>query len=195
VPDVHRKAVDQIVGRHASALVFHDLDSALEWIESKALKEHADAEPKPEPLNLEQHDFVRGLSDEERNVLTSLLTRREFAQGATLAVEGEPGDRMWLIMKGCVNICLRVDDPHGTRRIASLATGTTVGEMSLVENASRSASIIAAEDIVCWELDRGSYDMLMREHPQIGTSLLTNLIREMAHRIRNTSEQLRETQN
>jgi SulP family sulfate permease len=194
VPDAHRKAMSRIVGNHTSAFILSDLDSALEWIETKALTEHADTQVNPEPLDLEGHDFVRGLNDEQRAVLTSLLTRREFSQGAILAVEGEPGDRMWLIMKGCVNIYLRVDEPHGTRRIASLATGTTVGEMALVENASRSASIIAAEDIVCWELDRGSYDMLMREHPQIGTSLLTNLIREMAHRIRNTSEQLRETQ-
>jgi hypothetical protein len=36
--------------------------------------------------------------------------------------------------------------------------------------------------------------MMMRDYPHIGTKLLTNLIHEMAHRIRNTSEQLRETE-
>jgi MFS superfamily sulfate permease-like transporter/CRP-like cAMP-binding protein len=194
VPVAHRKTIERIAGDDQNPTIFSDLDSALESIEDRALQKHEEAGAKSDPLRLEEHDFVHGLDDAERDVLASLLTRREFRQGATLAVEDEPGDRMWLIMKGCVNIRLRVDDARGSRRIASLATGTTVGEMALVENATRSASIVAAEDVVCLELDRNSYEMIMRDNPQIGTKLLTNLIREMAHRVRNTSEQLRETE-
>jgi CRP-like cAMP-binding protein len=137
---------------------------------------------------------VRGLDERELRVFASLLTKRAFAKGATLAAEGEHGDRMWLIMKGSVDIRLRVDDARGSRRIASLATGTTVGEMALIENVPRSASIIAAEDMVCWELDRATYMTIVRDYPHVGTKLLTNLFREMANRIRNTSEQLRETE-
>ena len=125
-------------------------------------------------------------------MVASLLTKREFAQGSTLATEGEPGDRMWLIMNGCVNILLRVGDQQISHRIASLAAGTTVGEMALVQNANRSATIIAAEDVVCWELDHSAYHEIMRDNPQIGIKLLANLIGEMANRIRSTSEQLRE---
>lgn len=66
--------------------------------------------------------------------------------------------------------------------------------MALIEGAQRSASIVAADDLVCWELERASYETVMRQYPHVGTQLLTNLIREMAHRIRNTSEQLRETE-
>jgi len=101
---------------------------------------------------------------------------------------------MWLIGKGSVDIRLRVGDARGSRRIASLATGTTVGEMALIENAARSASIIAAEDVECWELDRATYETIMRDHPHIGTQLLTSLFREMSNRLRNTSDQLRETE-
>jgi MFS superfamily sulfate permease-like transporter len=192
VPLAHRRAIARIAGDGAAS--FGDLDSTLERLEDEALQAQRELAAKSDPLQLDEHDFVSGLDESERQALGALLTRRTFAQGETLAVENEPGDRMWLIMKGCVNIRLRVDDPRGSRRIASLATGTTVGEMSLVENASRSASIVAAEPVECLELDRQSYEMLMRDHPQIGTKLLTNLIREMAHRIRNTSEQLRETE-
>ena len=194
VPAFCRPTIDRIAGNDGGDTIFGDLDSALEWIEDGLLKEEPELQTKSEPLSLEEHDFFRGLSEAELGLLASLLSKKEFARGAALATEGEPGDRMWLIMKGCVNILLHVHEQNVKRRIASLATGTAVGEMSLVENANRSASIVAAEDIVCWELDRRSYEKIMRDYPEVGTKLLTNLIKEMAHRIRNTSEQLRETE-
>jgi len=112
-----------------------------------------------------------------------------------LAVEGEPGDRMWLITQGAVDIRFHVNDPRMSRRLASLGTGTTVGEMSLIEATPRSASIVAAEDVVCWELDRNRYDEIMQRHPNIGTKILTNLMRTLVRRIRTTSEELREMEN
>ena len=118
-----RNIINRIANNGSAASIFDDLDSALEWIEDTVLNDHPEVQLKTAPLNLEQHDFMRGLNDTERAALASLLTRREFPQGCMLAKEGEPGDRMWLIMKGCVNILLRVDDPPGGRRVASSGCG------------------------------------------------------------------------
>ncbi|HUP77573.1 MAG TPA: cyclic nucleotide-binding domain-containing protein, partial [Pirellula sp.] len=192
VPTAFRNSIERIAGPKTDTAIFMDLDSALEWVEDTVLGEHPNALPKPEPLSLEQHDLVRNLAKLERETLTTLLTRREFSKGETLAIEGEPGDRMWLIVKGSVDVLLQNVEHHVKRRIASLAAGTTVGEMALVENSNRSATIVAAEDVICWELDRNSYHVIMKSYPEIGTRLLTNLIAEMAHRIRITSDQLRE---
>ena len=134
------------------------------------------------------------LDDRERAVLASLLTKREYEKGAILAAENDPGERMWLLMKGTVDIRLRVENYKDGRRIASLGAGTTVGEMALVESAKRSATIVAAEHVICWELDRNTFERIIAEHPQIGTKLLIRMFREMSQRIRNTSEQLRESQ-
>jgi len=94
-------------------------------------------------------------------------------------------------MKGSVDVRLRDADMRGSRRIANLATGTTVGEMALIENIPRSASIIATEDVECLELDRASYETIMLAYPRMGTKLLTSLIQETMRRLRDTSEQLR----
>jgi sulfate permease, SulP family len=64
----------------------------------------------------------------------------------------------------------------------------------LIEHAARSASIIATDNVECWELNRATYETIIRDYPHVAAKLLTNLIREMARRIRNTSEQLRETE-
>jgi CRP-like cAMP-binding protein/anti-anti-sigma regulatory factor len=194
VPSVYRKTIERVAGDSKTPSLFNDLEAALEWAEEAALRARGEVAPKIDAIQFEEHDFVHGLDEQERRVFASLLSRCVFEAGTTLAVEGEPGDRMWLIMKGSVDIRLRVDDARGSRRIASLATGTTVGEMALIENAARSASIIATDSVECWELNRATYETIIRDYPHVAAKLLTNLIREMARRIRNTSEQLRETE-
>jgi sulfate permease, SulP family len=194
VPIVFRKTVERAVSEGKNPSIFNDLESALEWAEEKALSAYKPVASKSQAISIEDHDFMRGLDEQERHVVASMLTRRLFTKGATLAVEGELGDRMWLIMRGSVDVRLRVEDTRGSRRIASLATGKTVGEMALIENAVRSASIGTTEDMECWELDRAAYETIMRDYPHVGTKLLTNLLREMTSRIRNTTEQLRETE-
>ncbi|MGA2942583.1 MAG: SulP family inorganic anion transporter [Xanthobacteraceae bacterium] len=194
VPPVHQNAVSAAVGTGKTPSLFTDLDSALEWSEERDLATHDRGNSQSGVIELAQHDFLRSLSSDDCQVLALLLQKKTFAKGTQLAAEGEAGDRMWLIGKGSVDIRLRVEDARGSRRIASLATGTTVGEMALIENAARSASIIAAEDVECWELDRATYETIMRDYPHIGARLLTNLFREMANRLRNTSDQLRESE-
>jgi hypothetical protein len=49
--------------------------------------------------------------------------------------------------------------------------------MSLIESARRSASIIADEQVVCYELLRDGFTKMLAEHPAIATKLLTNLAR------------------
>lgn len=193
VPMLYRKTIERAVGDVKTSSVFSDLESALEAAENSVLAAQQRAS-KLELVQVPDHDLVRGLDDVDLAAFTGLLTKRAYSKGTILAAEGDPGDRMWVIMKGSVDIRLRVSDERGTRRIASLGAGTTVGEMALIENTTRSANIIAAEDIECWELNRDAYDRMMRDHPQIGAKLLTNLFREAARRIRRTSEQLREAE-
>jgi CRP-like cAMP-binding protein len=103
---------------------------------------------------------------------------------------------MWLLMKGSVSVRLRVAGPRASRRIASCAMGTTVGEMAFIESGgTRSASVVTDEDTVCYEFERAAFDRILQDHPAIANKLLSNLSRELARRVRRTSEDLRETIN
>ena len=98
---------------------------------------------------------------------------------------------MWLLAKGSVSVRLISADRNVNLRIAALSRGTTIGEMALVEQARRSATIVADEHVVCYELLRDGYVQLLSEHPVIATKLLANLSRELARRLRRTSAELR----
>lgn len=172
---------------------FVDLDTALEWMEEEALaKAHDTVEPTTVEVDLASHDFVRGLVQSELEAVGAVLQLRAFPSGATLCAQGDKGDRMWLLTKGSVSIRIATDDARGTRRLASLAQGTTVGEMALIEDGRRSATIVANENVECLELSKAAYREILERHPAIAAKLLGNLLREMTARIRDNHLELRE---
>jgi MFS superfamily sulfate permease-like transporter len=175
----------------ADELIKPDLDSALEWMEEKSLLLHADKRSQADVLAFSEIDFLAGMQQADLERLSEVLTRREFAPGETICREGDEGDRMWLLAKGSVSVRLKLANGQESIRIASLARGTTIGEMSLIESARRSASIIADEQVVCYELLRDGFSRMLAEHPAIATKLLSNLARELSRRLRRTSEDLR----
>ncbi len=178
-------------GAAADVSIQRDLDAALEWMEEMSLQLHAERRDRADVLDLRDIDFLSGLAMSEIEQLGELLTKREFAAGDTICREGDEGDRMWLLAKGSVSVRLISADGRMNLRIASLSRGTTIGEMALVEQARRSATIVADEHVVAYELLRSGYTLLLSEHPVIATKLLTNLSRELARRLRRTSEDLR----
>lgn len=167
-----------------------DLDTALEWGETYLLDRAVGGYVDATILPIEHIDFFEGLPAGEMTELEKVLTRRDFKGGQTLCREGDAGDRMWLIVKGSVSVKITTDDGV-EHRIAGLGRGTTVGEMSLVESVPRSATIVADEDMVCYELSRAGFDRLLSDHPMLASRILGNLARELARRLRRTSQDLR----
>ena len=178
-------------GTAADVSIQRDLDAALEWMEETSLQLHTERRDRADVLELRDIDFLSGFAMDEIERLAELLTKHEFAAGDTICREGDDGDRMWLLAKGSVSVRLISADGRVNLRIASLSRGTTIGEMALVEQARRSATIVADEHVVAYELLRSGYALLLSEHPVIATKLLSNLSRELARRLRRTSEDLR----
>lgn len=169
-----------------------DLDTALEWSENYLLGHHAGGRPDAPPLPFDQTDFFHGLPADEISELEKVLIRRDFKRTETLCREGDAGDRMWLILKGSVSVRITAETGE-ERRIAGLGRGTTVGEMALIESGPRSATIVADEDVVCFELSRAGFETLLNDHPMLASRILRNLALEFARRLRRTSQDLRFT--
>jgi ABC-type transporter Mla MlaB component len=188
--DVHVRSLFGDAGG-AEAGIKPDLETALEWVEEEMLRGGLDERSREAILPLERIDLLDDLSAAEMSELRPLLKPREFATGDAICREGDPGDRLWLLAKGSVSVRLNVDDRRGSRRIASLGRGTVVGEMALIDGNRRSASIVADEAVVCYELSTGDFDRLQRDRPGIAAKIMRNTARELARRLRRTSEDLR----
>ncbi len=193
VPPAHVGLIKGLVSktRGSQEMIKPDLDAALEWMEERSLLLHADRRSQADVLSLDEIDLLAGIGAQDLDRLREVLTQREFAPGEIICKEGEAGDRMWLLAKGSVSVRLISADGRQNIRIASLARGTTIGEMALVDSVRRSATIIADEGVVCYELPLEGFTRMMVEHPAIATRILRNLARELSRRLRRTSEDLR----
>lgn len=169
---------------------FPDLDRALEWAEDRLLGQER-FEDSPE-LTPQEMALLAGLDVEEAVRVIALLERHELAHGDAVFKEGDDGDRMYLIARGAVSIKVRLADAARARRLATFVPGVFFGEMTMIEGGRRSADAFAKGDrVVLYSLGTAQLAQLVRQYPQIGVKLYRNINREIAARLRVTSEALR----
>ncbi len=112
-----------------------------------------------------------GLSPAERRRLVALATTRSFAAGTTIVREGDTSMALYVVLAG------RVAVEVGGHCVRELASDGFFGELGVIDDAPRSATIVALERTRCALL--GAWDV--RDNPRIALSLLpimARLIRE-----------------
>jgi len=115
------------------------------------------------------------LGQEDRRQLANLFTPVTFAPGAVIVKEGNPGDSMFIIKSGEVEVT--TINPLSQQRVvlAKLLCGNFFGEVSLIKKKPRTATITAQTPVEAMELTRNNYEALTRHHPEI-THLLEETI-------------------
>jgi CRP/FNR family cyclic AMP-dependent transcriptional regulator len=130
--------------------------------------------------------IFRLLDDRERAALASLLERRHCNPGDTIFHQGEPGDEIFLVNEGRVQVYVESD--VGDRIILAENTrGDVFGEISLLDGGPRSAAAVAVEPSELMSLDRERLLELVQKFPHVALDLLT----VMGQRLRGTDELLR----
>ncbi len=128
------------------------------------------------------------LDERERAALATQLEQVRFPAGHAIFNIGEPGDTLYVIASGEAEVFFKNDT--GERILLEVATrGDFFGELSLLDHGSRSASVIATQDIQAVCLDRVHLESFLRSHPDAAMDLLA----AMGRRLRVTVERLRHT--
>lgn len=116
--------------------------------------------------------------------IASLLIERRFPKHKTIVEEGLPGDYMYIIREGRVSVSKLSDD--GREKILEfLEAGDFFGEMSLLDNAPRSASVRALTETRVLALSRSDFLNVLRRSPD----LAMGVIQELTRRLRQIDEQ------
>jgi CRP/FNR family transcriptional regulator, cyclic AMP receptor protein len=116
-------------------------------------------------------------SGELQRVLT-LARRRTFGRGEVVFHEGDPADSLHLVSKG--RFAVRVTTPLGeTAMLAIRGPGEAFGELALVSEAPRSATMAALEAAETYSIYRREFDELRREHPFVNRVLVAVLAAEV----------------
>jgi serine phosphatase RsbU (regulator of sigma subunit) len=112
-----------------------------------------------------------------------LLTPIRCGPGTTLITEGEPGESMFLIKSGRVDITKTLGS-NEVIMIGSLGPGAYFGELSLIDNLPRSASVVTAEDSEIYELSKSDFDRLLTDNGDIAIAFYKNCLNETFSRFR-----------
>jgi CRP-like cAMP-binding protein len=119
--------------------------------------------------------LFKGLDAADQRALGERITVRALPADTTVFVEGDPGDSIWLILKGKVKIFLR--DPDGQELIIDVRTaGQYVGEMML-DGSPRSATVKTIEPCEFGVLSRDEFKQVLAQHPDVAMHLIRRLIR------------------
>ncbi len=143
---------------------------------------------RPEAELLKEVPLFELLDDHERAELAGQLDEVHFATGETIFNYGDPGDAIYVIRSGEVEVFFKNDT--GERIVLEVATrGDFFGELSLLDNGYRSASVIALQDTDALRLDRDDLRKFLLLRPEAAMDLLA----AMGRRTRNSVEKLRHT--
>jgi len=115
-------------------------------------------------------DFFSNLDLETLIALQNSLKLVEFRKGTILCHENEPGDKMFIIESGLVSV-LKLGENNIQVEITTLKPGEVAGEMSLVNQTKRSATLEAIEDTTVWVLDYPVFQDLLETHPSLAQAL------------------------
>jgi cAMP-dependent protein kinase regulator len=129
--------------------------------------------PPPEPVapeSLPRIPLFSQLGQEAFLAVMEELALKSFEPGATIVTEGEPGDAMFAIVEGRVDVVRQLQGGQ-RRKVASLGDGDFFGEMALLSEGPRLAGVVAAERTSVLVLTREQVERLVHRHPSVGEVL------------------------
>lgn len=119
--------------------------------------------------------LLAGLDDRVRRRLAQIGKRRTYAAGEAIVKEGSTGTALYVILSGRVRV------ERGGNQVGELGAGDFFGELALIEDEPRSASVIAADESECLLFPAWEFRALLDEQPQIAVAIMRALI-ERIHR-------------
>ena len=161
---------------------FDDNDLAGEWCENRLLEE-IDAEHEVVDA-LASSTLLRGVDADLLAAIQAVGTVRDYAAGESILVSGQAGDgRIFFVATGRASVLLPLESGRH-QRIAALDPGSVFGELVLLGQTTRSASVIADSAVRCRILESSDLERLSESDPRLKVALLGNLARDLAEKLR-----------
>lgn len=133
---------------------------------------------------LKQIEVFHGLNADQLQQIAAITRREAYQSGDVIIEQNAAGDTMYIIARGQVEILKR--DSYGDMHTALfLGEGQIFGELALLDQGLRSATVIANEDpTVLYALDRDTFESLCRGDTALGYHLMRNVALDLAFKLR-----------
>jgi CRP/FNR family transcriptional regulator, cyclic AMP receptor protein len=129
--------------------------------------------------------LFKGLGSGQRSRLSTFTTIRRYRPGAVIVREGDTSMSFYVVLSGAVRV-EHSTDSGPAMPIAELRTGGFFGEMGLIDDLPRSATVVAMEPTECALMVKWDFQNALRDDPEIALALLPVLhqrIRDLEARL------------
>ena len=137
-----------------------------------------------EVQSLRQVPMFQDMDTARLTLLAFTSERVQFADGQRFFSQGDPSDAAYVIIEGRASVLL--NSPSGEIRVAELGQNALVGEMGILSETPRSASVVATQPTTALRIDKRVFLELLAQFPQMALAVM----RELANRLERTNAQL-----
>ncbi len=122
--------------------------------------------------------LFEGLDDDQLDALSAFTFNKSFGSGELIVEEGHTGNGLYVVVSGEVEVIkgLETDRPQVLNR---LGAGDVFGEMALLGEWPRTATVRAVDDVECLGIDRWVFLAQLERQPQVGIKMLHILAQKL----------------
>jgi len=177
---VARRSADPLIRAKLARLAEADLDPSVRATAALALNGDSAMDTLPTLSLMERILFLRrvplfaGLSPADLKQVAGIAGEQFFTDGEVIAEQGEPGEEMYIIVTGEIRV-LKAEGAEFARR----EPGEYVGEMAIISQEPRMASLSAVGEVRTLCIDRRQFEGLLRERPETSLAVMRVLCQRL----------------
>jgi cAMP-dependent protein kinase regulator len=153
--------VEHLLSNLSERLAITEEPSPVEQVKSPPLKE------PEEELSLEfENKLLKDLRPDEFKQVVAKLNLRHFEEGAVVVKEGDPGDSLFIVVRGEVRVLTHTPAKKEVF-LANLGEGEFFGEIALLTGKPRTATVIANITSELLELTKKDYEKIIQRYPNV----------------------------
>jgi CRP-like cAMP-binding protein len=128
-------------------------------------------------------EIFDGLKPDELSQVAQICRERRLHPGETITRQGDAGDELYIVTEGFVEVSL--GEASSSRVVVNLGSGQIIGEMALVDQGPRSATVRAVvEPTAVQIIRRGDFERLCQGNYKIGYMVMCNIAADLSFKLR-----------
>lgn len=133
---------------------------------------------------LKKVPLFAGVDDAKLRLLAFISERVTFKAGERLVEQGEQGDVAYIILSGEADVLIKTD--RGEQRVAHVKQNDVVGEIAILIDVPRTATVSATTDILALAVAKENFFKLLGQFPDMAVEVM----RVLAHRLEQTTREV-----
>jgi CRP-like cAMP-binding protein len=121
--------------------------------------------------------LLAGLKPRDREAVLRSAREQRYAPGEVVVAEGDPATRLYVVVSGSARV-----ERADVGQVGRLQPGDFFGELALIEEHGRTASVVAETELTCLLIPAWEFKALLEEHPQMALPMMKAMIARLHRR-------------